>query len=502
MEADTRTVPEGATWSAEICIVGAGPAGLALAEALRASGRSIVVLEGGQAGIPAEAQALPVSTSGGVDSQELHQARARGLGGTAGIWNTRFGGSAWAKYLPLDDMDFLPRDWVPWSGWPMTSDMLQPWYRRAYALCGMGGHERHVMSAARADPLHLGVFLLGPAAQFCITLPAALRLSTNVILVTGATATGLGRSAGGRVTEVRWSSDTGKRGTVHAEVFVLAAGGIENARFLLADRARKTRSWSTDDWLGRGFMEHPIDRSVRVRSRDPVLGLGEEFLAPQDVGGGGVVVGRIGLAPALLRAERLPNLSIRLGENQASHLVPPAALRSSLHRVIPSQRLRRMIGTAARRVLASGERWRGTEHRLLIDLEQWPDPDNRVVLTAQRDRHGQPGAMLHWRWREAEEGLRVRARAVVVREMKRAALGDIRVLADVPIDSHAHHHAGTTRMHADAGQGVVDADLLVHGEENLYVVGSSVFPTAGVANPTFTIVALSARLAEHLLVKT
>lgn len=501
MEFDATAVPKGATWSASICIVGAGPAGLALAEELRGSGRSIVVLESGGAGADAGAHDLLMATDEWADAQALDQARARGVGGTALIWNTWFGGSTWAKYLPLDEVDFISRDWVPWSGWPVTSSTLEPWYQRAYALCAVEGGERNTSEAARADSLRLGAFLLGPTAQFQGTIPAALRSSTNVLLVHGATAIGLGRAASGRITEVRWSTEQGGRGTVSAELFVLAAGGIENARFLLADRATAGRSPSPDDWLGRGFMEHPIDRSVRVRSRNPVLGLGEEFLAPHDLGVRGLVVGRIGVAPELLRDERLPNLSIRFGESEEPRLAPPAMLRASVHRVIPSQQVRRMVGTTIRRALAWGERLRGVEHRLLIDLEQWPHRDNRVVLTDQCDHHGQPLAVLHWRWREEEETLRLRARSVVVRELARAALGVVRVFPDVAIDSHAHHHAGTTRMHEDPGQGVVDANLLVHGEENLYVVGSSVFPTAGVANPTLTIVALSARLAGHLLGK-
>jgi len=57
---------------------------------------------------------------------------------------------------------------------------------------------------------------------------------------------------------------------------------------------------------------------------------------------------------------------------------------------------------------------------------------------------------------------------------------------------------GGTRMHGDPRQGVVDADARVHGIANLYVAGSSLFPTGGAANPTFTLVALALRLADHL----
>jgi choline dehydrogenase-like flavoprotein len=87
---------------------------------------------------------------------------------------------------------------------------------------------------------------------------------------------------------------------------------------------------------------------------------------------------------------------------------------------------------------------------------------------------------------------------VVVDELERHGLGRVLVGADDPPDPNAHHHVGTTRMHADARLGVVDADSRVHGLANLFVTGSSVFPTGGFANPTLTIVALALRLADHL----
>jgi choline dehydrogenase-like flavoprotein len=57
---------------------------------------------------------------------------------------------------------------------------------------------------------------------------------------------------------------------------------------------------------------------------------------------------------------------------------------------------------------------------------------------------------------------------------------------------------GTTRMNGDPKLGVVDTDCKVHGVDNLFVAGSSVFPTSGAANPTYTILALALRLSEHL----
>jgi choline dehydrogenase-like flavoprotein len=135
--------------------------------------------------------------------------------------------------------------------------------------------------------------------------------------------------------------------------------------------------------------------------------------------------------------------------------------------------------------------------RLLMNVEQFPNPDNRVVLGSACDRFGVPRATLHWRWTDRDQGRLLKLRDVLRDGIEGAGLGKVE-FADVPPNPLAHHHAGTTRMHADPRQGVVDSDGRIHGMENLYVTGGSVFPTAGFANPTLTIVALALRLGDHL----
>jgi choline dehydrogenase-like flavoprotein len=141
---------------------------------------------------------------------------------------------------------------------------------------------------------------------------------------------------------------------------------------------------------------------------------------------------------------------------------------------------------------------RSPAFELLINLEQAPDPDNRVTLGRDRDRFRLPTAVLHWRWRSLDQQNLVRIHAIVAAELERHGLGHVEVGAGAPPDPNAHHHMGTTRMHRDPRHGVVDEHARVHGISNLFVTGSSVFPTSGFANPTLTVVALALRLAEHL----
>jgi choline dehydrogenase-like flavoprotein len=135
---------------------------------------------------------------------------------------------------------------------------------------------------------------------------------------------------------------------------------------------------------------------------------------------------------------------------------------------------------------------------VLLDLEQPPHRENRVRLSDHRDRLGQRRVVLEWRWRAGDEAGRQRVREVFARELERAGVGRLLVSRETELDPAIHHHAGTTRMHPDPALGVVDGDQRVHRMENLYVTGASVFPTAGVANPTLTIIALSLRLADCL----
>jgi len=146
--------------------------------------------------------------------------------------------------------------------------------------------------------------------------------------------------------------------------------------------------------------------------------------------------------------------------------------------------------------------WNEQAAALRAQAEQAPNPDSRVTLGSQRDRFGQPLARVDWRPSASDRASIRASQEVVGAAVREAGLGHVEFMLG---DEHPpallegnFHHLGTTRMHLDPAKGVVDADCRVHGIRNLYLAGSSLFPTYGCSNPTLTVVALALRLADDL----
>ena len=492
------------TLEADVCIVGAGPAGLTLAQALADRGASCVLLESGDGGRLSESQELNAGTSLGDPYPDLRQSRFRGIGGTAAIWNTYLAGEPYAKYVPLDPVDLEPRESLGNPGWPVQYPALLPWLRRAQEICELGpfDYRASAWQSGSAAPfpvgdsgLRLTAYQLGAAARFTRAMPANLAKHPGVRLVEGATVIGLDLG-GERVTGARWASSSGMTGSVRSGLVVLAAGAIENARLLLALERSAGIEVGEGGWLGRGFMEHPVDRTLRLIPRDPAMTAADGFFAPRRTPFG-AVTGRIGLEPDLLRSERLCNATIRLVYDDEPPVLTSPGLRRIARRLVPLLSVRRAIGGLMRRLpRPSSPRPDGVQ--VWLDLEQAPHRENRILLSAEVDALGVPRAALDWRWRREDEDRRQAVRSALAAAIARAGAGRLVTAADLPLETAVHHHAGTTRMSEDPRDGVVTSDGRVHRLENLYVIGASVFPSAGVANPTLTVVALAVRLADHL----
>lgn len=554
---DARTLPAGETVDADLCVVGAGPAGISLALSLaRTSGVRVLIVESGGTEPDAQAQALAEGATTGDPFQPLVETRVRRFGGTAHFWNSGVGGlEVGFRCGALHEVDFEEREGVPYSGWPIAHRELAPYMAAAHAVCRLGPSGAYDGAAwARGEddrPLPLDSAVLTTSVwQFGVqqTFTEHYRdeigrhssittmLHANVVEIeTNETA--------GAVTRLRVARFGAEDVFVRARAFVVAAGGIESARLLLlSDRVQRAGLGNGHDVVGRYFMEHQFLRGGTLvpASRDL---FNRTALYDNHLVDGTLVCGKIDLADEVIRRERLLNVGMALFPRHPYHARARQEVADSLALLLREAR-RGRLPVAARRHLrtvaggldyaavvtlrgASGGRlfpfvrvgpdliegggWahldrkerRFATYEAILHTEQGPDPDNRVTLVPEKDALGYRRARLHWRWTERDVDSVRRAQRIFAREFARAGVGAYQPATDArgrPMLLHPglHHHMGTTRMHADPKQGVVDADSRVHGVGNLYVTGCSVFPTGGYINSTLTVVALALRLADHL----
>jgi choline dehydrogenase-like flavoprotein len=503
MELDAKRFREGTTLDTDTCIIGAGAAGLVLAAELVDKRCDVIVLESGGHRPEAEILALNDGDMSGDVYAGLGATRHREVGGTAQLWNSTVAGRIGAKYAPLDKDDFEPRpgrEHGEWGGWPFTLDDLRADYERAQRICGLGPFAYD--ASEWADALHQPWSALGPALVSRVyqtgtrdallsPLLASIDRATNVRLCTHASAVALHRDPSKRaIRSISVASAGGARWSVGAKRVVLAAGAVENARMLLLTDDGSGAMGNACGWVGRGFMEHPRDYALTLHPRSADLYAHSAFYDRWRAADGTWLVGRLALDQTGHGSHELLNAS--------ATLFPRASVaRLRLRAALPA--------LAARWLRSEGHGWsraRGgarayDRFSVLLNVEQTPHPENRVTLSARRDSLGMPFPALHWRWHADDHARLQRLRARFGRELE--AVGAVTIDRAALPDPNAHHHAGTTRMHADSRHGVTDMHGRVHATDNLYVAGASTFPSAGFANPVLTIVALSVRLARHLI---
>jgi choline dehydrogenase-like flavoprotein len=530
--------PAGALPDYDLCIVGTGPAGATVAAELRGSGLSICLLESGRKKPTPRGDRLRAVRSEGLFIKEY--SRERVLGGTSTTWA---GLSA-----PLEPIELAPRPWVPRSGWPFGRAELDRFYARAaryrfprladFGPEGFGALRARSQLAPGWAALAEKVFLAAQPPQDFAREQRDLLESDAVTVYLDATVVALD-AAGGRVRAARVRTSRGAEREVRARAFVLATGGIENARLLLISGLGNER-----DQVGRGFMNHPKSYAGVLRLARPVTDAAYFFgcLFRGFAGYGGLRLPdatqrELGLLSSYVRLEPLfpwtddPGVEALIALVQRSKLVMNSVRRRGETEVVQLRDyaetgddsdvknarksaldwlvlVAKIVAHAPRVAqylwyrLVPGRVPRIRAARLRNFMEMEPDPENRVVLCAERDEDGKPLPLVRSRCTALDRRSMVAVHAALRAEVARLGLGvlESELTADDPwpIDQDASHHLGTTRMGVDPAESVVDPDLRVHGVANLYCAGGSVFPTSGCANPTFTIVALSARLADHL----
>jgi len=540
---------------ADICIVGAGPAGLTLARQCIGWSNRVLLLEGGHDYWDLTAQSLRSSTveSEYYNRDALSVGRRRQFGGTANNWShvtqPNFGG-AYARALPAESVDFEHRSWQPDSGWPFDLRELMPYYDRV-AQSWIGGPVDTRPSTwqsanrpplpLRSGPLHTRMAQYGTSEAFLRRYRADIIASNNVDTQLDSTVVKL--DADYFQTEIKLANvqrADGSRYQVRAKVFVLAGGTVENVQTLLNSAATQPGApGNQHDNIGRYVTDHPEFLLGTIDPAHPEL-VDQIGLYDMHYVGDKLVSGLITFDEEFKRAERLLNVAAVLLPRPAGFGTPAEralrVLAMSGQRVRPSNL--KHLGTVVtsprdaaavmhnrlvrrhspNRDYPDGYVWhRGGWSRPGVDrsqltvlevhvaTEQSPERSNQLLLTAQRDGVGRQHVKLRMHWSADDQTNLLRTMDALAAEVEGSRLGRFRPWIDFhgatrPINHGLHHPMGGARMHADPRLGVVDENCRVHGISNLYIAGSAVFPTGlGYANPTLTLLALSSRLADHLV---
>lgn len=533
----------------DVCVIGTGPAGSSLVNSLRGSGLKTCVIESGERSVTPFSDRLRDVDSDGIFIKEY--SRERVLGGASTTWS---GLSA-----PMDPIDFETRDWVPYSGWPITRDQLLPYYKRAADefrfpklqnfLDDLGEARGGIEDRLDWQELQEKLFLASDPVQNFGEEFTEVYESDDVDLLTGYTALKLDGDVGsGAAQYVTVGNADGDQKRIEARTFVVACGGIENARLLLNSRFACPGGLGNDrDQVGRYFMNHPKNNYGCIKLTPPINELPRYFgfLLPADELAGyfGLRVNErlqreLGVLNSYVRFQPAFNWSDNPSVEAAVLMMKDAKYAMRLFKRFNKDsvvRLRdysetgddsddknqrrglwgrvKLLGTMARHAPAVADY---AYHRVMNKkaikiskivlrnfMEMAPDPNNRVMLSERTDVFGMPLAKICHNVTELDKASLCAVHQAMANEVKRMKIGtlesNLRPGQDPwPINYDASHHLGATRMGHDPSTSVVDASLRLHSCPNVYMAGGSVLPTSGNANPTFTLVALSIRLAEEL----
>lgn len=537
---------DGATLAADICIVGAGAVGITLALELGRSGLDVLLLEAGGTRAEAEVQDFYRGTvTRPALHNPIHEYRERRLGGSTTIWGGRC--------MPFDPIDFEWRDWIADSGWPIPYSALNTYYARANRICEAGAFAYRLDDAfdRAAQPMIDGfageAFSSDTLERFSCPTDFGRRYRDrlaalhNVRLMTGCAVTDIGLLASGAaVDRLTLRTRAGATLSVKARHVVLAAGGLETTRLMLASDGVMANGIGNDhDVLGRYYMCHLAGTIGDFRPRAGSAGVWHGYDIADD---GTYCRRRLAIRPSAQRIHQIGNFVARLHHPHIPDARHGSGVLSALYlgRVLIPRAYRKRVeasdpfglrGTArhvanvglhapevarfARQMLLQrrlAERKfpsvvvRPRNHSFSLDFhaEQEPNRDSQVRLGAERDAYGMRRLEVDWRYTDRDVATVRTALDLLAADLRRSGAGTLGFDPDqveaemIRYGAYAGHHIGTARMGTDVRRSVVDPDCRVHGISNLHLAGAAVFPTSSQANPTLTAVALALRLGERL----
>jgi choline dehydrogenase-like flavoprotein len=548
---DGRTIPKNGTVYAEFCIIGAGPAGITVCTELAKRGLDVLLLEAGGRKHDKAAKEL---YQGQSLSPAIHAPpsmyRQRRIGGTSGIWGGRC--------VPLDELDFEHRDWVPDSGWPFQRRVLDSYYQRAMIYleageCTFNAHEalrelRDLVEGFSSETIDTdSVERFSAPTDFGRAYAKKLVSASNVKLIEHASCTELLQSHQfGPVSHVRCATMEGNQFDVRASRFVVSAGGLETTRLLLAsDRVTADGLGNESGMLGRNYMCHIEGCLAAIKLQPESRKVVWSFERSKD---GIYIKRRFQINPEEQRKHKTLNTIFRLHHANPADARHGSPILSAMYLtkqfLIPEYRRKfsmmeysykeqRGFSSLSKHVwnvvrggptlVRFAVKWMVARHLryhripyvalhspsgvypLDFNAEQTPNPASRITLSHDRDGLGMRRLVVDWRMHAQDVRSIILSHSILQKAVEHNKIGkleyfnsDVKAGAErcVPVGGH---HIGTARMSHDPRAGIVDSHCRMHTVPNVYLASSAVFPTCGQANPTLTIVALAIRLSEHLI---
>jgi choline dehydrogenase-like flavoprotein len=506
MHVDARTMDNNSLIEGDICIVGAGAAGLSIAMEWINTSHKVILLEGGGFDYDDKVQELYRGKNTGQHYYPLKSTRLHYFGGTTGHW----GGFC----SIFDAIDFTKRDWVENSGWPISLDDVLPFYPRAHDYLDLGHYDYTVdywlkqddhFAALKLDEKVIWnkIWRFSAPTRYGPKYKDKVVNASNIHLYTYANLVDIKANENvSSINEVTVKNHEGKTHRVRAKYFILACNAIQNARVLLAANQQAPKGLGNDnDIVGRYFMEHIEVKSALLRLKEAAALHFYQLNAKA----------RVELA---ISAEKQTELKILNGTAS----LMPLSMAEKMKPVIETwskddpRESKQVMHDAHNKAEGSriSQLFESNSHHvfeLTTRIEQAPNPLSRVSLDTEKDALGMPRAQLNWVFTPLEKKSVRKMYELIGQQVGLADLGRLQLMDYLRDENDASwpaytgggwHHMGTTRMSDDPKTGVVDANCKMHGVDNLYIAGASTYATAAAVNPTLTIVALSLRLSDHL----
>lgn len=542
---DAYDLQSGQHLSTTVCIVGAGAAGITIALKLAEAGIDVILIESGGMNIEEDTQSL---YQGHVVDEKLHSPpdkyRQRRFGGSTTIWGGRC--------MPFDPIDFERRDYINESGWPIDYKDVADYYPEASQLCEIGEPDFKIDIFQKDAPNIINGFVSDVVStqgiekfscptNFANRYGHRLAAYSNLRVILHANCTSIELiESGQRVDYLQIKTLKNTTFRVYAERVIIAMGGLETPRLLLASKSVNSKGVGNDyDVVGRYYMCHMAGNIGNIKINAPIKDVYHNYyLSPEGV----YSRRRFSLFENIQREQKIGNMIARLHFPKISDPVHKIGVLSSLYivknlisyeygkrlndgSIKPFEYIKHLfnIVTDPIDIFKFLTHWvtkrtfadrkfpsiilsnRNNLFSFDVHGEQEPNFNSRVSLTDATDQLGMPQIKIDWQYTKNDILTVKRTLDIFAEEFERKNIGSVsydesRLEEELlRFGAYGGHHIGTARMGSDIKTSVVDGNCKVHSVDNLYISGSSVFPTSSQANPTLTIVAMSLRLAEHIL---